>query len=260
MVAMVGLLGHVIAGLDRQDADEARDGRDDGAALELELGVALRELGIVERDFGIGDLHQARSIGVAQRPRAFELGLGVGDRHPGALQRDLLGLRIEPRDDRAGLDQRARAYGHLGHAAGLIGGDRHRGVGAAGADRLKPVVDGGRSRPVALTTAVCGPARPPARAVAARPRPSARGVAASAQSMPQRARISGAPGKKRTQAAAATSKENKGKSNLFPGSHRHSRVPTQQCLWRRLAPSTPEEGVTARILDAKHRKVSTAPL
>src|SRR6185437_13969644 len=111
---------------------------------------------------------------------------------------------------------------------------------------------------VALTTAVCGPPRPAPRAPpAAAVEASVRDVAASAKSMPQRARISGAPGKKRTQAAAATRRRTRAKAICFQAAIGTPGVPHNNVFGAARAFS---EGVTARILDAKQRKISNAPL
>ena len=54
MVAIAVSDGHIVADLDREDADDAVDRRDDGAALQREFRVAQGELCIAQRDLGVG--------------------------------------------------------------------------------------------------------------------------------------------------------------------------------------------------------------
>ncbi len=99
--------GDVVAGLDRQYADDAFDRRRDRAAVEIELRVAQRQLRIADDEFGVGHLHQRGGVGGAQRLDALELRFRVGERDLGAVERNLLDLGIKQRDHRACLDLRA---------------------------------------------------------------------------------------------------------------------------------------------------------
>ena len=123
-----------------EDADPAVEGRADHPALERELGVAQRELGLAHGELGLEQLH------LADRPRADQLLVraravvaGVVERQPRPVERDALGVGVEP-DDR--LRRRAtKSPGRdldRGDPPGDVGRHRHRAGGAAVADRRSP--------------------------------------------------------------------------------------------------------------------------
>lgn len=138
-----GLVSHIVAGLDGQDADNARNGRGDRAAVEGDLRVVDAEFVVAQRQLCIGQLYRRRRVGGAQRPRAVDLGLGVVACRLGALQRNFLGFGIQLGNDLSGLDMGARLDEEFGQPAGGIRVDGHGRLGATGADSLKLVVDGG---------------------------------------------------------------------------------------------------------------------
>ena len=104
IVAIAVSRGDVVAGLDRQDADDAGDRRDDRAAFEREFGVAQRQARIVQRPARRRSPARAwqRWNCAATLTRA-SLRFSVVERDLGAVERDLLGLGVEPGDDRCPL-------------------------------------------------------------------------------------------------------------------------------------------------------------
>ena len=91
-----------------------------GAAVEREFGVAHGQPAFSTRKLGLGHLHGGGGVGGAQRRRcARPWRLCVVEGDLGAVERDLLGFRIEPGDDLA-APRRARpdCDEELGQTAG----------------------------------------------------------------------------------------------------------------------------------------------
>ena len=133
----------LLADVDAEDPHPAVERRAHHPPLQRELGVAHLELGLADRKRRLGQLDRALHVRANQLLVPLQGGAGIFQGQPRPVDRDLLGLRIEPHQRRAGGDEIARLRLDAHHAAGDIGGDRHRPRGDAVADRRDRIVDRG---------------------------------------------------------------------------------------------------------------------